>query len=343
MSKAKWIMKQYWRVGTIRALSSLGLGMLVLGRYYYGYVPVLRDLGWIGALTLGITLVFIFLGIGWFYDQRARMWSQKTQANAERNPYFYVPNYKNMTMEYPIFYILVRTMRDVAKHIGYDDEKIRSIVQYMDDFFQAKPNKRDIRAVEKAGKVFMEAHPFASSAQKTESGVPIRSRIKLGFETQMLRLTWIQSLTGLVQDVLVFGALYVVVLFPFAPAEIQLFFAVIGISLPLLIVLTLLGWYYDKRLRVWSVDSAVKIERYPYSYVAEPYLYSRIYPFLYAFFTTMREILRVRGISYKEVDDFMEYLRKFWELSVSRTQDMTEAQQMRRSLGALFIQEKGAE
>ena len=48
MSLSKWIMKQYWRVGTIRTLLSLALGTLVLGKLYYEYIPVLADLGFLG-------------------------------------------------------------------------------------------------------------------------------------------------------------------------------------------------------------------------------------------------------------------------------------------------------
>ncbi|MHA2022411.1 MAG: hypothetical protein ACTSWQ_01995 [Candidatus Thorarchaeota archaeon] len=49
MAVKKWIMKQYW------TLSSLAMGMFVLGRLYYEYIPGLRDLGVLGALTLGMT------------------------------------------------------------------------------------------------------------------------------------------------------------------------------------------------------------------------------------------------------------------------------------------------
>lgn len=336
MSKAKWIMKQYWRVGTIRALASLALGMLVLGKYYYEYIPILSDLGWIGAITLGIALILVFLGIGWLYDQKARMWSQKVQASAERNPYYYVPNFKNLTMEYPIFYTLINTMQSVIARMGYDSEKIDDLTQYMKGFFQSKPDKKDIRESERRGASFMEKHPFETTKVEGDSRVPVRSRVKLAFETQMLRITWIQSLTGLIQDVLIFGALYVLIIFPSASNELRLFLAVVVISLPLLIVLTLLGWYYDKKLKIWSVDTAVKIERNPYSYVAEPYLYSRVFPFFFAFFTTVREIFRVKGISHKEVDETLEYLTKYTELSVSRTQDLKTAQDLRISIGALF-------
>ena len=96
-------MKQYWRVGEIRALSALAMGMLVIGRWYYGYIPILQDWGILGALILGAFLFSGFLAIGWAYDIKARMWSQSNQVSVEKNPYSYVPNFKNAAFEYPIF------------------------------------------------------------------------------------------------------------------------------------------------------------------------------------------------------------------------------------------------
>ena len=68
MSLSKWIMKQYWRVGTVRTLLSLALGTLVLGKLYYGYIPVLADLGFLGAVTFGAFLFLIFLGVSYGGD-----------------------------------------------------------------------------------------------------------------------------------------------------------------------------------------------------------------------------------------------------------------------------------
>jgi hypothetical protein len=61
VSKTKWIMKQYWRLSTIRALSGLVLGMLVIGQFYYEYIPPLATLGLVGALILSGILIVFFL------------------------------------------------------------------------------------------------------------------------------------------------------------------------------------------------------------------------------------------------------------------------------------------
>jgi hypothetical protein len=343
MSKMKWVMKQYWRIGTIRALASLALGMLVLGRYYYIHIPILQDLAWIGAITLGVILIFVFLGIGWYYDSRARMWSQKVQVAIERDPYSYLPNLKNLALEFPVFYSVLETMKKVLQKGGHQSGALKDLIGYMDSWFQSAPVKSDITSAEKRTSEFMKNHFFSADYEPSQQRIPIRSRIKLGFETQLLRMTWIQSLTGLVQDVLIFGALYVLVLFPDSPDEIRLFLAIFGISMPLLIALAILGWFYDRRLRVWSVDTAVKIERNPYSYVAEPYIYSRIFPFFYAILKTFRDMFVSKGIKHDQLSESIDYLAKYFNLSVTETQDLQAARELRKSLGVLFTKnDKGS-
>ncbi|MFW9805155.1 MAG: hypothetical protein ACFFFK_00335, partial [Candidatus Thorarchaeota archaeon] len=75
MSMKKFIMKQYWRVGTIRALLSLAMGMLLLGRLLYVDIPYLQDMGIWGAIILGLLLVLLFMAIGWAYDEKGKMWA----------------------------------------------------------------------------------------------------------------------------------------------------------------------------------------------------------------------------------------------------------------------------
>ena len=64
MSKTKWIMKQYWRISTIRTLAGLVLGMLVIGQLYYEYIPPFAELGIVGALILSFILILFFMGLG---------------------------------------------------------------------------------------------------------------------------------------------------------------------------------------------------------------------------------------------------------------------------------------
>ena len=97
-------MKQYWRISAIRAWMSLAIGMLSISRLYYIYVPGLQDQGFIGALILGCGLIFLFMGIGWLYDEKGRQWRFTIQALQDRGIYRFVPNPRAHVVDYPFFY-----------------------------------------------------------------------------------------------------------------------------------------------------------------------------------------------------------------------------------------------
>lgn len=332
----KWIMKQYWRVSQIRILASLGLGMLVIGKLYLEFVPVLRDMGLLGALTLGVLLFSVFMGLGWVYDTRMKMWSQKVQVIYERHAYYHVPMIKTAIFEYPVLYTLIHTMKGLSDKSEIDGFSVSQLAVYLQEYFSLRPTRKDIDRTIKMEREFLENHPFSTTGDKTDQGTPISTRLKLGWETQILRLTWIQSLTGLVQDVLVFGVLYVFVLFPSAASENVLFLAVFGISLPLLFVLVLIGWVYDRKLKIWSVDLTVKVERNPYSYVLEPGLLAFTIPFFYTLLSVFYDTLVKLELDTSEVEKVIRYLDEYSKLRSSRSQDLDGAVKMRASMGMLF-------
>lgn len=336
----KWIMKQYWRVGQIRALTGLATGMLVIGKFYLPYVPVLDDLGLIGSLLLGMTLFMFFLGLGWIYDVKLKMWSQKTQVAVERNAYYHIALISSRAYDYPLLYTLLTTLHGTMNKIGINSKSLDSIVEYLQEYFILAPTKEDIRRSLEMGEQFITEHPFGTERAKDRKSVPLSSRIKLAWELQFLRLSWIQSLTGLVQDTLVFGVLYVFIIFPDATTENSLLLGVFGISLPLLFFLVALGWVYDRKLAVWSADLAVQIERNPYSYVAEPSIYAFTIPFYYTVFKVFYEILVKNGLDTKQVESILEYLDEYSTLVSSRSQDLNTAIQIRKSLGPIFTEEK---
>jgi hypothetical protein len=265
------------------------------------------------------------------------MWSQKNQAIQERNPYQYVPNFKNLAQDYPMFLSLIKGFKAIAEKLGHDTQSLNQLDQYFNQFFKKKAAKRDILDAETSSEQFMQDHPFSETVPREKGRIPLGARAKLGFETNILRLTWIQQLTGLLQDVLVFGAFYVLVIFPDVTPEFELFFAVVGLSLPLLIFLTICGWYYDKRLRVWSPDMIVKVDRNPFSYVAEPRIYAMVFPFFYTVFKTLREAFQKLELDTLELDTIIKFLDDYSRLSSSRDQDMGEAQELRRIYGSVFI------
>ncbi len=339
----KWFMKQYWRIGSIRALTSLTLGMFVLGRLYYSYIPPLADLGLIGALILGTVLVFLFMGVGWYYDAKVSMWSPKTQANVERDPFRYVPNYKSFCIDYPVFYSLTNGLKNIFETLDIDTQTLDNLADYLKMFYDGLPRKKDIISAEENSEEFIQKHPFVDQDTK-EDRIGIRARIKGGFEVNLLRIVWIQSLTGLVQDTLIFGALYSVLIFEGFVTDSMtiLFLGIVFMSLPLLIVLTTIGWFYDKKLKVWSVDAAVKVERNPYSYVAEPKLHGMTLPFVHAFVKTLRDVFIEAEVPTKDLDNLIEFLDIYQNLDVSDEKDMKRARDLRQSIGALFSNTTGS-
>ena len=137
-------MKQYWRVSQIRILTSLGLSMLVIGKLYLEFVPILRDMGLLGALTLGLILFSAFLGLGWVYDTRMKMWSQKLQANYERHAYYHVPMIKNAAFEYPVLYTLIHTIKNLSDKSEIDGYSVSQLSAYLHEYFSLQPKRKDI-------------------------------------------------------------------------------------------------------------------------------------------------------------------------------------------------------
>ena len=336
-------MKQYWRVGTIRAITSLAFGMLVLGRLYYVYVPGLSEMGLLGALVLGSILVLFFLALGWAYDVRGRMWSQQAQAGAERSAYVYVSDYKTYALDYPVFYAILQTMRNILGEVNLETEPIVDSLRYLEEYFSRSANRQDIFEAMPAAKKFMKAHRLADLPEPTQQKVGLWARVKLAFQVQMLRLTWIQSLTGLLQDALVFGAMYVTVFYfegvdvvgGVVPIE-YLAQGILFISLPLFILLAALGWVYDKKLQVWSPDLMVKIERDPFMYIAEPRLHNMVLPLFNVILGTLRDILTAAGIEDDGINRILCYVNDYSNLDVSRDEDMGKARNLRASLGEVF-------
>jgi hypothetical protein len=334
-------MKQYWRVGTIRALLGLALGMFVLGRGYYVHIPILADLGLIGALILGTSLLLLFLCVGWLYDDKGKMWSPKLQAVAERNPYQYIPNYKSATYDYQAFYAIIATMKKIFKRAGVDSKPLDDLSTHVGTFFDRKARRTDIFSAEPHAAEFNSRYTFVEDDEKIKKRIPLASRLKLGFETEILRLNWIQSLTGLFQDVLVFGALYVTILFPAQVTDglVPFNFLILGIlflSLPLFILLTIAGWYYDKRLRVWSADFVVKFERNPYMYVPDPRNGVMEIPFFTILIKTLYDLFEQMEMDNLELGNMLQYLEKYRQFDASVDENMKEARALRRELDVNF-------
>jgi hypothetical protein len=317
--------------------------MFVLGRLYYVYVPVLQDMGFTGALILGSTLVLLFMGLGWLYDVRARMWSPQAQAGVERSPFSYVADDRSYAVDYAVFYSVLRTMRGILTKLDIDTESIDDSLHYLSGFFDRGINRKDIFSASPDAEDHSKKHPFIPESDRSRKGVGMSGKAKLAFQTQMLRLTWIQSLTGLFQDVLVFGT-FMIALVYFEGADVVtstvpfdvLIFGIFAISLPLFLFLATLGWLYDRKLQIWSPDLMVKVERNPFTYVAEPRLHIMILPALTVVLSVMRETLLAMKEDTSDIDRFLVYLSKYDQLDVTRDDDMVKARKLRKSHGTIF-------
>ncbi|NHJ14704.1 MAG: hypothetical protein EAX95_13575 [Candidatus Thorarchaeota archaeon] len=337
-------MKQYWRVGTIRVLLSLAMSMFVLGRYYYIYIPVISDWGLLGALVLGSVLVLFFMFVGWLYDEKAKMWSQQMQASAERNPYFYLSDFRGYAIDYPFLYATLESMRNTLEKVGEDTSSIDDSLRYFGGYFSRVPEREDIIDANKAGQLFMKQHPFAEGEMEDTRDVPRGSKLKLHAEVQMLRLTWVQSLTAIIQDALILGIFMTTLLITGGtvseatiPVE-SLLLGLLAISLPLFLAIGLLGWVYDKKLKVWSADSIVKVQRNPYNYVPSPKANIYVIPFMIALFYSMKEILKRLELNTDVANEIIDFLEEYDKLTASRDEDMAEARALRDRYGPVFQQ-----
>lgn len=346
MPLKKWVMKQYWRVSTIRTLLSLGMWMLILGRSYYGSVPIVSDMGFLGALILGAILFSFFLGLGWAYDTQAKMWSPKMQASIERNPYRYVPAYSSLSMEKPFVYALLYAFLRVFRKAGLDGKYIVDAIGYFDEYFARAPIKDDIMTSEGLARNFMDKHPFLSDDPYTQTELSILEKSKLEFEVWMFRISRIQSLTGMFQDILLIAASYVVIIFPADVADgvvpfTLLLMAIFVLSVPIFFAITVVGWYYDRKLSIWAVDTVVRVERNPYSYVADPRLLAIILPAIYALLHTLRDIYIELDMDTSDLEKLAVFLDKYTKLKPSRKEDFDQAKSLRKDLGNIFVNNAG--
>ena len=337
------MMKQYWRVGTIRALLSLALGMFVLGKLYFEYVPILMDLGLLGALILGSLLTLLFMGIGWAYDEKLALWNESVVVQTENYPYAFVAELRSYATDYPVVYSLALTLRRVLLKLGLDTGCIDDLALYLEGFFAKQPlSKKDLFSSEGESDLFLQKRPLTQgSLSHTKRRYTIGTRLKRSFQWWSLRLNYIQSLTGLPQDVLVFGVLYAPIIlgaaFDSKPLPIELLYQVILlISLPMFILMVVGGWVYDRRLRLWSPDLVVQTERTPYSYVSEPRTYAVTVPIIFMLFKTMKGLFQDLNLDTGQLSRIAAYLDEYLRIRTTDDDDMRRANDLRSQLGPIF-------
>jgi len=342
MSGKKWMMKQYWRVGTFRTLFSLALSMMVLGKYYYEYIPILAPLGLVGALILGSLLILLFLGLGYIYDERLKLWNETFQVGVERDPYQQTPNIRSFAMELPMMYAFLSVMKESLHRDNMETSKIDELIKYYVGYFQGcATRKSDLVDSIKSNEEFLRRNPFAEDSVQIQEKRSFGGRVKKAFQTQILRINYIQSLTGSAQDVLIISALYVPILLGASLPENMLLNMIYIMALPLFILLVALGWYYDKRLKMWGPEFSVRLERDPYSYVPEPKIWTSFFPFMIAYLKTTKEVLEKDSSDTSYIEKLMNYFDDYSALKASVDNDMDRGKEIRSNLGNPWIKRKG--
>ena len=193
-SKSKWILKQYWRVGAIRAIFGVVLGMFVLGRYYYPFVPFLNNLdpGILGAILLAGILLLVFLTVGFFYDAKLQLWNEAHRVSVDRNPFTYVPYYRFKMMEYPFFFSLVTTLRNIALKVGASTQNLDDLSEYLEFYFSLKPEIREhLFGTPPIAQEYMSKHPFTEKEEPSQFKQSFGKSVKYKFQLTVWRLNWV--------------------------------------------------------------------------------------------------------------------------------------------------------
>lgn len=315
--------------------------MLSLGKLYYQDIPPLADLGFFGALILGSILILVFMGVGWLYDEKAKLWKAKQQVNIDRFPYRCVPNIRAFSMDYPILFAFLTSLFRIFDKLGLDTEPLNDLSEYLTKNYSFRAEKSDMDESKDLGDQFMENRPFRTGGDPPGGPVSLTARVALGFETQSLRFVWIQELTGMAQDALVITGVYVIFLFPNVVVDgvVPLSYMLLGIlivAFPVMFLIVGLGWFYDRKLKIWSVDRIVRVERTPYSYLAEPNIYTIFMPYYMTLFRILGDVQKKEGLDTTEVDKILTFLDAYFKFDVAKTKDMERARQLRRDYGTLF-------
>lgn len=163
MGVRKWIMKQYWRLVTVRGIWNLFYGILLLAIAYYMYLPFFYDMGALGPFALAFVLFMTFLIIGYLYDRVFVMWGPQQEVTIERNPFSFVPQPQDHIFWFPAYAGLLEASAQLADVFDLDKANIEDTREYFDKLQKFSPiNSEDIDKAIKHRKEFVEKHPFKS-------------------------------------------------------------------------------------------------------------------------------------------------------------------------------------
>ncbi len=109
-----------------------------------------------------------------------------------------------------------------------------------------------------------------------------------------------------------------------------LILGILFLSVPLFFILTSLGWYYDKKLRVWSADYIVRFERNPYMYVPDTRNGVLDILFFLVLLKTLNDLFEKQNLDNSELQNMIQYLETYKQFDASVNQNMEDARALRR-------------
>ena len=165
----KWLMKQQWRILQIRGIWGVFYGVLILAGLYVEYVPFFANMGAVGPFAFAITILFVFLIIGYIYDRVLVMWAPSQEVTQERNPYQYVPSPKDHVFWFPLYSTILDATEELAEKVGADTKAVKEARDYYARLQTLRPERSgDIDEGLNMRKEFVSKHPFSDIVESSE-------------------------------------------------------------------------------------------------------------------------------------------------------------------------------
>lgn len=161
MGVKKWLMKQQWRLTQIRGIWSLFYGTFMLAIAFYGFVPILNEMGAIGPFLFSAIIFVIFIIGGYIYDKVLIMWAPSQEVWMERNPYQYVPQPRDRIFWFPFYSVLLDISEQMASSYGIDTSVIDEVKDYYAELEKyTAERKEDIDAANELRMRFQDKYSF---------------------------------------------------------------------------------------------------------------------------------------------------------------------------------------
>ena len=134
----KAVMRQYWRIQQSQTLISMAFWVTTLTLLTWPYVrwrfnadsAVLGlSLTYWGLFSIGLTVIFCVMIIGWLYDVIFSLWKDHMAVIQERNPY------TTYMLNGPVGSILAQT-NEILKRIAEDDDEIMRHTGFVDKWLE---------------------------------------------------------------------------------------------------------------------------------------------------------------------------------------------------------------